>query len=618
LVDSLTVAVIERAIDYPASDDRQFEARASRPSSSRIVAGLLVALPVSIVFWQGWAHRWVADDAYIDFRVISNLTSGRGPVYNPGERVEVFTDPLWVAILSIFHFLSFLPIQWWAVLLGLCLTGLGVGLAARAGQQMGTITDGPGWVVVPLGMLVFVAVDAVWDFATSGLETGLILGWAGCSWWLLVNHLERRGRPWLSAAVIGAGPLIRPDMALISLALLAGLAAITTEERARWDAVRCVAAQLALAFALPMAYEVFRAAYFGMLVPNTALAKTAGSSWWSQGLTYVKDMIGPYWLWFPLILAGLTLARRLGHLASTGRSRIAVVVAAPVVGGLLDALYVVKVGGDFMHGRMLLPGFFLMCMSFFVPLRSARHVAVVTAGSAWVFAATAFLHYPDGSSIVNGIANERGWYIAHALNPHPVTPNEYVRSDFGQVGVSLNNLASVSNDPGGMLVLLEPNQGDISAGIAVPATMPEKVVAPVFNVGISGQAAGPDVYIFDELSLSNPIGAHIADTGRTRPGHSQVVGTVWMVARFVPPSEWRALEDNSSAYLASIYNMQDLAAAHAALSCGTLHSYLQSITGPMTAGRAISNLFHSFSYTNLRFSPRPTVAERELCGHGSH
>ncbi len=35
-------------------------------------------------------------------------------------------------------------------------------------------------------------------------------------------------------------------------------------------------------------------------------------------------------------------------------------MGAVVVAGVLHAAYVVRVGGDFMHGRLLLPGLFLL------------------------------------------------------------------------------------------------------------------------------------------------------------------------------------------------------------------------------------------------------------------
>jgi hypothetical protein len=44
------------------------------------------------------------DDAMISMRYAKNLAHGAGLVWNPnGERVEGFTNPLWVLLMSFFH-----------------------------------------------------------------------------------------------------------------------------------------------------------------------------------------------------------------------------------------------------------------------------------------------------------------------------------------------------------------------------------------------------------------------------------------------------------------------------------------------------------------------------------
>ena len=40
-------------------------------------------------------NAWVAEDAYIVFRSVEQLFAGNGPVWNPHERVQAFTSPLW-------------------------------------------------------------------------------------------------------------------------------------------------------------------------------------------------------------------------------------------------------------------------------------------------------------------------------------------------------------------------------------------------------------------------------------------------------------------------------------------------------------------------------------------
>lgn len=42
----------------------------------------------------------VADDAYISFRYLDNWLNGLGLVYNPGERVEGYTNFLWIVLLA--------------------------------------------------------------------------------------------------------------------------------------------------------------------------------------------------------------------------------------------------------------------------------------------------------------------------------------------------------------------------------------------------------------------------------------------------------------------------------------------------------------------------------------
>ena len=72
--------------------------------------------------------------------------------------------------------------------------------------------------LVPAGVLIVLALPPFWEFATSGLETGLTVGWTGVCWWLLVRAaLARPGPRWAvgAAVVLGVGPLVRPDLAVV-------------------------------------------------------------------------------------------------------------------------------------------------------------------------------------------------------------------------------------------------------------------------------------------------------------------------------------------------------------------------------------------------------------------
>ena len=45
-------------------------------------------------------NAWLSDDAYITFRTVDNLINGYGLTWNVVERVQAYTHPLWMLLLS--------------------------------------------------------------------------------------------------------------------------------------------------------------------------------------------------------------------------------------------------------------------------------------------------------------------------------------------------------------------------------------------------------------------------------------------------------------------------------------------------------------------------------------
>ncbi|MDQ6697482.1 MAG: hypothetical protein M3Z46_08505, partial [Actinomycetota bacterium] len=65
---------------------------------SRLVA---VVMPAVILAVAGWLRRWTTDDAFINYRIVRMIIEGHGPVFNIGQRVEAYTSPLWIAVLTV-------------------------------------------------------------------------------------------------------------------------------------------------------------------------------------------------------------------------------------------------------------------------------------------------------------------------------------------------------------------------------------------------------------------------------------------------------------------------------------------------------------------------------------
>ena len=72
------------------------------PTILAVAIGVVTTLGRSFVY-HGETHFVVRDDAMIAMRYAKSIAAGLGPVYNPGERVEGYTGPLWVLLLALMH-----------------------------------------------------------------------------------------------------------------------------------------------------------------------------------------------------------------------------------------------------------------------------------------------------------------------------------------------------------------------------------------------------------------------------------------------------------------------------------------------------------------------------------
>ncbi len=159
--------------------------------SQRIALALLLAAAV----WgaaAAWAARWTTDDAFISFRYAQNLVEGRGLVYNEGERVEGYTNPLWTLWVAAGLALGG-EAETWADVWGVAAyvgSILLLGLNGRRAAQ----SSGPSGRWLPLAALA-AALHRDWNvWATGGLETSaftflLLAGWTLAVW--------NPGRPFL-------------------------------------------------------------------------------------------------------------------------------------------------------------------------------------------------------------------------------------------------------------------------------------------------------------------------------------------------------------------------------------------------------------------------------------
>src|SRR5207253_2597013 len=168
---------------------------------------------------------------------------------------------------------------------------------------------------LPVGAAIFAVVPAAWDYASSGLETGLSLAWLGAAYRCVTERAAGRSAPrdglW-QAALLGLGPLVRPEFALYSAAFLGCFAWAVLRDRSGVRArALALAGVVAGAGALPVTLQVIRMGYYASVTPNTAIAKEAFLANWTQGRCYFDNFFRTYLLPWPLVSAGVFWVLRL-------------------------------------------------------------------------------------------------------------------------------------------------------------------------------------------------------------------------------------------------------------------------------------------------------------------
>lgn len=312
---------------------------------------LLAALPALLLLGWQTALVWpfFSDDAFISLRYAERLLHGHGLSWTAGERVEGYSNLLWVLLTAGLGALG-LDLVTAARLLGGIATMLALLALARALRPASWSQS----LLAASTPLLAASTQVVLGWTFAGLEGPLVLCLLaiGCGRLAHAHAAEPAPAAWSRTTLLRASvPFAllcwtRPDGPLWVFGIGLALGAATLRhglrravDRAFWLGglpLLAVAAQLA-----------FRLAYHGDVVPNTAHVKAElDPNAFAAGLDYVRTAV--------LAHAGLFAAAGLGGLLLVrGRAMLALALALPV---LLWLLYLALVGGDHFPGRRLLHG----------------------------------------------------------------------------------------------------------------------------------------------------------------------------------------------------------------------------------------------------------------------
>ncbi|MCX8036872.1 MAG: hypothetical protein N3D11_07430 [Candidatus Sumerlaeia bacterium] len=216
------------------------------------------------------------DDAFISLRYLHNWLTGMGWVFNPGERVEGYSNFLWIVFLAVpaAAAMQFVPADAMNTVLVPCalvadyVCALGCVIlpamfAFRLGKQLGWWRYGAAVLLAVNPLLVF--------WAGKGMEVNFYTFLHLLFALLVFQFREDELKHWKSGLIVGlvaaAIALTRPEgMVAPAAVLLALIAADRGRRRSHLAALVLLAAAVAGQIA-------FRLAYYGLPWPNTYYAK---------------------------------------------------------------------------------------------------------------------------------------------------------------------------------------------------------------------------------------------------------------------------------------------------------------------------------------------------------
>jgi len=414
---------------------------------------------------------WIGDDAYITMRTVDNLLSGYGPTWNVGERVQTFTHPLWMFLLTLAYGISH---DAYLSLIGLSFlfSTLTIFILLVHGSENNYS--------VLIGWLILMLSNAFVDYSTAGLENpvshliALLFTLLYLRWGDQLSHKRMLTLALLAGLMI----LNRIDLFLLFLpALMEVVVAKDTFHRFRI---------ILIGFLPFFIWEVFSIIYYGFPFPNTYYAKLntgiQESALIRQGFLYFFNSIA----WDPITLLVTGVSITLSML-SEGRKEKMI-----ALGMLLYLGYIVWIGGDFMSSRF-----------FSVPLLCGVLLLLAFLNKITFFHKTAFL------AVIIFVGSM-------SFSPSYSAPTS--RDD------ELENLTGISDEQAyyypstGLLrwgrTTSLPNQQWVNEGRALRDQAVRVYVGT--GIGFLGFNAGSKVHVIDKFALSDPLLSHLPVKSKTK------------------------------------------------------------------------------------------------------
>lgn len=411
---------------------------------------------------------WIGDDAYITFRTIDNFINGYGLRWNIAERVQSYTHPLWLFVLSFIYFFTH-EIFFSSLILSIIISIITIlillfVLSIRLENKL-------------LILFALIFSKAYTDYSTSGLEnplTNLLL-----VLYLLIYFKKNITEKNVFLLSLLSGLILMNRMDCILL-ILPSLAFYLFKYRKQANYLNVF-----LGFLPFLLWELFSLWYYGFLFPNTAYAKlNTGINKFDlmyQGLVYYYSSFKLDPLTITVIFTSLIIV-----VVNKDRKHLPFALG---IGFYL--IYIISIGGDFMAGRFFSSPFL---------------ISLIILGGLTIKNTRGFLFL--FSLII----------IVGALNIENLFIKNYGITDKNGISDERLFYYKSSNLIYGIKDLNVPNFPTwVEDGKRAREENLEFV--SLYSIGFFGFYAGPNCFVLDKLALTDPFLARLPTTKNWRIGH---------------------------------------------------------------------------------------------------
>jgi len=453
-----------------------------------------------VVYQSAWLH----DDAYITFRTVDNFVNGYGLTWNVAERVETYSNPLWMFLVSIPYFFTD-EIYYTSIILSIVVSVITILIFSFKISKtvIGAI----------LGVTIFIFSKPFIDYSTSGLEDPLTHLILAIFLLVYIKSMKKFNLKtlFLLSIITAFGAINRLDTVVLFLPCLV----FAFLKLPKVKGIYTVAIGLLPA----IIWKSLAIFYYGFPFPNTAYAKVLNTGVskaeiTQQGLLYFENLM----IWHPGTFFIIMVGMAIPFIIKEKR------LIPVTLGVVFYLIFILQSGGDQFSGRLFTVPLFiaviLLSQCNFNAFRRIPLVALVSivivvgiiTPNSPLFSDEDYIILPESPDWkIEGMHDSRGHY-------YPST------------GL-LNNLSMVEGPPYMLgklgLKAKEQSQTPIERGA----------------IGFFGFYAGPEIHIIDPAALGDPLLSKLPFTPKERYEGGWAPGHFW---RTLPTGYFKTIQSGEN------------------------------------------------------------------------